>query len=322
MKEAELIDMLLNYSLELNAGDSLVLDYQKHASKLLTGIRRGAKLRGIQLLEFARPGTITLENLCFLDKLVDRATHYLKIGGGEYHINPADSRLEVEQKEGDIMKKRCALRWAISQYPSEYLAKGLRMSQKDLVKLYFDSCSINLEEQRALQRKIANQLSSGKVEIISPDTNIHFSIIGNPHFCDGRINIPDGEIFYGVNPHSTNGKISFNLPTFFMGSYFDRISLDFLNGKVVNFDSNDNNNLRRLLSLDNFAPFIGEFGIGTNPNAKLVGHSFYDEKVLGTFHLALGAMYPGFESRLHFDLVKKLDQCKLKNNSKGIQLNI
>ena len=33
---------------------------------------------------------------------------------------------------------------------------------------------------------------------------------------------------------------------------------------------------------------LAEFGIGTNPNARLIGNVLEDEKVLGTCHIALG----------------------------------
>jgi leucyl aminopeptidase (aminopeptidase T) len=36
---------------------------------------------------------------------------------------------------------------------------------------------------------------------------------------------------------------------------------------------------------------IGEFGIGLNPKAKIVGNVLEDEKVLGTVHLAIGSNY-------------------------------
>jgi len=36
---------------------------------------------------------------------------------------------------------------------------------------------------------------------------------------------------------------------------------------------------------------LGEFGIGLNPKAKIVGNVLEDEKVLGTVHFAIGSNY-------------------------------
>lgn len=55
------------------------------------------------------------------------------------------------------------------------------------------------------------------------------------------------------------------------------------------------------------ARHIGELGIGTNPNAKIVGNVLEDEKVLGTVHFAIGSNYDHDASALiHSDgIVKK-----------------
>jgi len=51
---------------------------------------------------------------------------------------------------------------------------------------------------------------------------------------------------------------------------------------------------------------IGEFGIGINPGAVLVGSSILDEKVLGTAHIAIGSNYwfgGDIRTILHLDQV-------------------
>lgn len=55
------------------------------------------------------------------------------------------------------------------------------------------------------------------------------------------------------------------------------------------------------------ARHIGELGIGTNPNAKIIGNVLEDEKVLGTVHFAVGSNYDHDASALiHSDgIVKK-----------------
>lgn len=50
------------------------------------------------------------------------------------------------------------------------------------------------------------------------------------------------------------------------------------------------------------AKHLGEFGIGLNPKAKIVGNVLEDEKVLSTIHLAIGANYDqDAKALIHFD---------------------
>jgi len=61
------------------------------------------------------------------------------------------------------------------------------------------------------------------------------------------------------------------------------------NGWAQRFQGPDATQLESLLkSADKNAYNIGELGIGTNPNARLIGVVLEDEKVLGTVHIALG----------------------------------
>ena len=53
---------------------------------------------------------------------------------------------------------------------------------------------------------------------------------------------------------------------------------------------------------------IGEFGIGMNPNAKIIGAMIIDEKVIGTAHVAIGSNYwfgGDIRTIVHYDQVFK-----------------
>ena len=55
--------------------------------------------------------------------------------------------------------------------------------------------------------------------------------------------------------------------------------------------------------------FVGEFAIGTNPNIqKPTSNILFDEKILGSFHLALGNSHDlsdnGNRASIHWDMVK------------------
>jgi aminopeptidase len=66
-----------------------------------------------------------------------------------------------------------------------------------------------------------------------------------------------------------------------------------------------------MISLDEGASSIGEFGVGTNFNIqRFCTDLFFDEKIGGTVHLALGRAYAACggvnQSDLHWDIVKDL----------------
>ena len=60
---------------------------------------------------------------------------------------------------------------------------------------------------------------------------------------------------------------------------------------------------------------LGEFGVGTNPFAKITGCTLEDEKVLGTCHFAFGdnTSYEGgtIDSTIHLDVIIKKVTVKL-----------
>jgi len=319
--EEKLAEMLVEYSLGITSSDVVVIDYQNHTRKLFDALKKKIYYTGAKLEAFPRQPLATLIDLDKLDKIVNRATAYLKLGGGEYK-NPLKEEVRaLQRKEGEIMKKRCELKWVLTPYPSEYMAGELNIPLEDLRNTYFKCCFVDYEDQRKIQRRIASQFEQGEVSIKGSDTDLRLRIIENPHFCNGKINVPDGEVFWEIDPYRTEGSIRFDIPFIYGPARFKQIYLAFRKGKVVEYDSNQRNQLKVLLETDEGALYLGEFGIGTNPKARIIGHSFIDEKVKGTFHLALGSMSLSLESRLHMDMVKTLEDCGIRNNGRVIDLS-
>lgn len=317
-KEKKLANLLLSHSLNISKEDRLLIDYQDHCNDLLLTIEEEINKIGASYFLFSRPRNISLIDLSKLEKLVDKSTSYLRLGGGEYKILSRENR-EINRKEGEIMLKRCNLKWVSTQYPSKEMARSLDKSLEELKKRYFRSCFVDYSLQKQKQKEIASLFDEGEIRIKSEDTDLTFKIIGKPHFCDGSVNIPDGELFYEIDPEKTKGYVSFSLPTIFGAFKFNNIQLKFLRGKISDYKTNDDFSFKSIINIDENARYLGEFGIGTNPEARIVGNSFYDEKVNGTFHLALGAMSKEKQSRLHLDLVKYFTGCKIFNNGKEIE---
>lgn len=123
----------------------------------------------------------------------------------------------------------------------------------------------------------------------------------------GANNFPDGEIETG--PRSADGVVNFNLPALFRGREVDGVRLKFRAGRVVEASATRNEDfLISMLDQDAGARVMGEVAIGTNYHLTTRTRSaFFDEKVGGTFHVAVGAGYPQTgntnQSALHWDMV-------------------
>ena len=94
--------------------------------------------------------------------------------------------------------------------------------------------------------------NTDKVEIKGPGTDISFSIKGIGSVkCDGRRNIPDGEVFTGPVEKSVNGHIRFSFPTVRQGREATDVRLEFKDGKVVKSEASKGlDYLREMIDMD------------------------------------------------------------------------
>ena len=111
---------------------------------------------------------------------------------------------------------------------------------------------------------------------------------------------------------SQPGTACFEWPTVCGGQILERVRLHFRAGRVVDASAQRGEQLlRQLLAGDESARTVGEIGLGCNYAIdQPLGHPIVDEKIGGTFHLALGMTLPGFGSfsqpAVHLDLVADL----------------
>jgi aminopeptidase len=151
--------------------------------------------------------------------------------------------------------------------------------------------------------------SADKVHIKGPGTDLTFSIKGiGAKSCNGKLNIPDGEVFSCPVKNSVNGTIQFNTPTLYSGTRFENVRLEFENGKVVNSKSNNSGRLNEILDTDAGARYVGEFAIGFNPFIENpMCDILFDEKIAGSLHFTPGQAYEiadnGNRSAVHWDMV-------------------
>jgi aminopeptidase len=152
--------------------------------------------------------------------------------------------------------------------------------------------------------KDANQImkyfeNAKKVHVKAPGgTDIVLNIDNRGFSTDVQItkeplfaNLPCGEIWCGPIESDANGIIICDGSIGDIGKVKKPVKITVKNGKITNFECEDEDLLKRveeLTSLDEEARIIGEFGIGLNPGAKLSGILLEDEKALNTAHIAFG----------------------------------
>lgn len=224
-----------------------------------------------------------------------------------------------------MMKRSAAgeFNWVVAPYPTNAMAQDAEMSLEEYQDFVYGACMPNTEDpikyweaqSHRLQKVIDWLKGRRQVHITAPETDLKLSIEDRSFVkCDGRFNIPDGEVFTGPVENSADGQVYFSYPAIENGREVTGVRLWFEKGRVVKATAEKNEEfLLRTLDTDEGARRLGEFAIGTNDGiSKFTGEILFDEKIGGSFHLALGAGYPETgsknESAIHWDMV-----CDLRN---------
>ncbi|RNC70359.1 MAG: aminopeptidase [Desulfuromonadales bacterium] len=205
-------------------------------------------------------------------------------------------------------------RWVITRYPTHGAAQEAKMSLEEYETYLFSACCIDWSVESRKQEKLKRLMDrADKVRIRASDTDLTFSIKGLDGIkCDGRFNIPDGEVFTAPVRDSVEGYITYNCPTLYQGKEFNNIRLQFEKGRIVKATAPGMDDaLNRILDTDEGARFIGEFAIGVNPNIREpMRNILFDEKIFGSIHFTPGQCYDecdnGNRSAVHWDMVKLL----------------
>jgi aminopeptidase len=148
------------------------------------------------------------------------------------------------------------------------------------------------------------------VTLRGPNVDLTLSIQGRTFSnSTGTHNMPDGEIFTGPVEDSVTGWVKFTYPAIYQGVAVEGAELTFNRGRVDRARAEKNQEyLVQMLESDAGSRHIGEFAIGTNFDInRFTGNILFDEKIGGSFHMALGAGYPetGSKNRssIHWDMI-------------------
>lgn len=202
----------------------------------------------------------------------------------------------------------------VTIFPNAHYANKAGMCLEEYEELFYNAVAVDLEQLHRQYSATEQMLSLGnKFEICTSNSYLSF-YLGERNFTMNSllVNLPDGEIYCAPLENSVHGHIRFEQPASFHGKVFENLYLEFREGRVVQYDCDtEKNEFGKILSSDEGACRLGEFGIGINPAIPdLTNDILFDEKVAGTFHLALGdsRLEAGGTNRsvIHFEMVKNM----------------
>lgn len=202
-------------------------------------------------------------------------------------------------------------KWVVLRWPNNSMAQLAEMSTEDFAEFYFETCTLDYAKLSVEMEKLKKLMEkTDKVRLVAKGTDISFSIKDIPVLkCDGKLNIPDGEVYTAPVKNSINGVIQYNAPSFYNGKLFADVRLEVKDGKIVKAScAGDNEALNAVFDTDEGARFFGEFAVGVNPFISTpMKDTLFDEKIYGSIHFTPGASYDdafnGNKSAVHWDLV-------------------
>lgn len=252
--------------------------------------------------------------------LMEKADCYVAIRGYDDMFALSDVADKYKELQSSIFQKQVHMqtrlpktRWCVLRYPNNTMAAMSRMSLKGFEDFYFKSCLLDYQKMGKAMLPLKKLMDkTSEVHIKGKDTDLHFSIKGlKSVICDGKMNIPDGEVYTAPVKDSINGYVQFNTDTMYNGIFFSNIKLEFKNGKIIKGTSLANNDkFQKILDIDSGSRYMGEFALGVNPYiTHPILDILFDEKICGSFHMAIGNSYEdetnnGNVSSIHWDLVK------------------
>jgi aminopeptidase len=338
---AKLGDLLVNYSLELGPGQLLRIDAGTVAVPLVTeayraALRAGANPRTrieVEGLDVIAVGESNDDQLVFVSEIdrfeveqitavmtiwADRNTRALTQAVPDRVSRRIASRRELTKRFWERIDAGEA-RWVGTRFPTEAHAQDAEMSLPEYEDFVYAACHVRENEDPVAHwRHVSTELNARarelesfrELRIVGPDTDLRLNVDGRRWLAaDGKLNMPDGEIFTSPVETETEGVVRFSFPAIFHGRAVEDVRLRFEGGRVVDAEAKTANDyLHSLLDMDGGARVLGEVAFGLNYEIdRFTRDILFDEKIGGTLHLALGSSFKKLggenESGLHWDMI-------------------
>jgi aminopeptidase len=174
--------------------------------------------------------------------------------------------------------------------PTEANAAESGLDPQDYIQRMNNAYDIDYDEvNTACKRETERFTGACQVEVhTGVDCVLHLDLTGRTwHIDAGDGDLPCGEIYIAPVENKTNGSVFFE--TFYLddAKYTD-VTLQILNGEVSG--SSHAEIAKHFAELPRENRIVCELGLGMNPNfTDLCGYTVLDEKMAGTFHIAVGA---------------------------------
>jgi len=330
----ELAEILVNHSINIKKNEYIIVSGSIEAQELMKEIYKLILKKGAYpSLKVSIPGTsyIYFKNAsqAQLRKFPEISFNEIKKTQGYIGIvsdsntrelanidsNKIALRQKVTHKISDyIVNEKDKIRRCTTIFPTRALAQEAEMSFEEYQDFVFNATNQNWKKLSKRFIDLRNKLNKAKeIRIIGEDTDLRMNMHKNSFVADdGCENLPGGEIFGAPSPKTVEGHIRFTYPAIRSGVEVTNIYAEFKNGKCIKSTADKNQKfLNTMLDTDKGSRYIGELGIGANPNVtKFTKELLFDEKINFTIHLAFGMAYKECgqpnKSALHWDIVKDL----------------
>ena len=336
----KLAHLLVNYSVAVRPGDRVVIEGETVAEPLLREVYAKVLQAGGHPIVMA--DIASMKDVFFryaTEKQLQHVPEPFKLITETYdvriailaeentrslsNVDPAKMVLRAQSRT-ELMKtflRRAAsgeLRWSLTMFPTNACAQDAEMSLNEYEDFVYSACLPDMDDpvgywQRfsAWQQKIVDWFKGReRVHVTGAETDLRLSIAGRTFInCDGHENMPDGEVFTGPVEDSIEGHVYFSYPAIYQDREVTGVRLWFEGGRVVKASAEKNEDfLLKTLDTDEGSRRVGEFAIGTNEGiTRFTREILFDEKINGSFHMALGAGYPESgsknESAIHWDMI-------------------
>jgi aminopeptidase len=344
-------ETICDHSVDLQAGDHVVIDAHPEADDLVTALHEVIADRDAHPLvvqdrmgkRFQRAFMRNHEGDFELPEhqmaLYEEMDVYIVVRGSDNVTQTSDVDPEVSTAyaaaQQPLLNERLSKRWCLTQYPAPANAQLAQMSTEGYENFVWDAVLRDWDEQREFQAQMVEIMDGAdEVRIVSGNaTDVTMTVAGNPTLNDyGERNLPGGEVFTAPMPDSVEGEVYFDKPLYHQGREVTDVYCRFENGEVVEHSAGKNETvLTNVLETDEGSSRLGELGIGMNRAIdEFTYNMLFDEKMGDTVHMAVGRAYDDTvgegneqnDSAVHVDMIVDMgDDSRIEVDGEVVQRN-